>query len=133
MRLHQTDRLGKARVVALEAAERDQRLRIGRSTRLVVDEDAGDIERHRHAEARAHEMQHQVEGRRGAAGGEHRPVDDVAVGPDVGAGESRREILHVFPMGRRRAAFEQAGMAEQPGAGLDTADRAGLARHAAQP
>ena len=132
MRLHQPDRLGKPRVVAFEAAERDQRLRVGRGARLVVDEDARDIERHRHAEPRAHQMQHQVEGRRGAAGGEDRPVDDIAVGPHVGAGEGGGEILHVLPVRRRRAAFEQAGMAEQPGAGLDAADRARAARHPAQ-
>ena len=68
MRLHQPDRLREPRIVAVEPAERDQRLRVGRGARLVVDEDAGDIERHGHAEPRADEMQHQVEGRRGAAG-----------------------------------------------------------------
>ena len=125
MRLHQPDRLGEPRIVAVEPAERDQRLRVGGGAGLVVDEDARDIERHGHAEPRADQMEHQVEGRRGAAGGEDRSVDDVAVGPHIVAGKGGGEILQVFPMGGGGAPFEQAGAAEQPGAGLDAADRAG--------
>ena len=109
MRFHQADGAGKPRVEAVEPAERDERLRVGGGARLVVDEDAGDIERHRHAEACAHQMQHQVEGRRGAAGGEHRPVDDIAVGADVGAGKGGGEILQILPVRRRGAPLEQAG------------------------
>ena len=109
MRFHQPDGAGQPRVVAVEAAERDQRLRVGRGARLIVDEDARHIERHRHAEPRADQMQHQVEGRRGAAGGEDRPVDDIAVGADVGARKGGGEILQILPVGRRGAAFQQAG------------------------
>jgi hypothetical protein len=66
-------------------------------------------------------MQHKVEGGRGSARGEHRPVDHITVRAHIGARKGSREILHVFPVGRSRAPFQQSGAAEQPGAGLDAA------------
>src|SRR3546814_2671151 len=67
---------GDARLVAGEAAEGDQRLSVGRRVRLVVDEDARHLEGQRIAEATADQVQHEVEGRRGAAAGEAAAVDD---------------------------------------------------------
>ena len=59
----------------VEPPERDQRLRIVGRARLVVDEDAGDIERHGMPQARADQVQHQ------SSAGEAPPV--VNTGPSM--------------------------------------------------
>ena len=83
MGFHHADRLGKTGIVTVEASERDEGLGVGRPPRLIVDEQACDIERNGHAEARADEMEHEVERRRCAASGEDRSIDDIAVGADI--------------------------------------------------
>ena len=118
---HHAHRGREPRVVLVEAAERDQRLRVGARVGLLVDEDAGDIEGRRHAVAHAYQMQHEVEGRRGAARGEGVGVDDVAVGNDLDVREGGGEILEVFPVGRHAPSLQQAGAGEQPGARFDAA------------
>src|SRR3546814_5052991 len=104
---------GDARLVAGEAAEGDQGLSVGRRVRLGVDEDARHLEGQRIAEATADQVQHEVEGRRGAAAGEAAAVDDEAVRAHCDLRKARGEVLEVLPMGRRRAAVEKAGAGEQ--------------------
>lgn len=130
MGFHQPHGAGEAGIEAVEATERDQWLRVGCGAGLVVDEDRGDIERHRHAEARARGCG--VRSKVGEAPPlvKTRPVDDVAIGPHVNAGECDGKVLHVLPVGGGVAALQQAGAGEQPGACLDAADGARAARGA---
>src|SRR3546814_13343973 len=75
---------------------------------------------------------HEVEGRRGAAAGEAAAVDDEAVRAHCDLRKARGEVLEVLPMGRRRAAVEQAGPGAQPASGLDAATRANAPRGRAE-
>jgi hypothetical protein len=98
MRLHQPDRLRQARVVAVEPAERDQRLRVGRGACLIVDEHLATSSAT--AMPSRERTRCSIRSKVGEAPPlrEDRTVDDVAVGAHVGVGKGGGEILQIFPM-----------------------------------
>ena len=100
--------------MVIQAAKCDQRLGVFPGLSFLMDKHAGHVERGGDTKMRPHQIQHQIEGWRGAAGGEHRTVDDIAVTADIRVGIGGGEILKILPVRCRRASVQQSRPCKEP-------------------